>query len=508
MAARELLHGLARNPALPSTLVDRLIAQADDELAAELAHRSDLDPGQVRALVPRSESALLRLAWAGRLDPADIDPVRWPEVALALLDQGRGRAEWAELLAGDPNPKRRERLAACPGLPAAVSARLAEDPDPRVVAELAIFTADRHLLTRLAGHPHAEVRAGVAGNPAAPPEVLAGLATADRRGRGGRPPETCDVCVREPIPFVHDPGCRRRDCELPPGAACDGTHESVIHSLLARVVDNPATPGMVAAELVGHSSAYVRWPLAARPDLPAEAAVRLADDPIPGVRADLAENPAVPEDVLRRLAADESREVRRRVTRNPNVPLDLLSRTTGGDLLPRIAAATPEEVRQLAGSPDPQLRMLAAERRDLPPEIRDRLAADPDAKVAKAVAPHPGITEDLLRTMVSRHGVQVLARVAANPEAPPALLLDLARHVPPAQRVFREIVTRADAPADALELCLADGRARLIAAAHPALPVNRIVALLGDADGRSVTAAATNPSLPVSEMERIIGPVP
>ncbi|PWK41599.1 hypothetical protein BC793_11672 [Actinoplanes xinjiangensis] len=515
MGARELLRGLAHNPALPSTLVDRLIAQADDDLADELAQRPDLDRDQIRALVHRSESALLGLAWAGRLDPADVDPVRWPEAALALLDQGRGRAEWAELLAGDPDPKQRERLAACPGLPTAVSARLAEDPDPRVVAELAIFTADRHLLTRLAGHPHAEVRAGVAGNPAAPPEVLAGLVTvlaglvgADRRGEDAPLPETCDVCVREPIPFVHDSGCPRRDCELPPGAARDGTHESVIHSLLARAVDNLATPVVVAAELVGHASAYVRRPLAARPDLPVEAAVRLADDPNPGVRADLAENPAVPEDVLRRLAADENREVRRRVIRNPNVPLDLLTRTTGGDLLPRIAAATPDEIRQLAGSPDPQLRMPAAERRDLPPEIRDRLAADQDAKVAKAVAPHPGITEDLLRTMVSGHGVQVLARVAANPDASPALLLDLARHVPPAQRVFREIVTRTDAPAGALELCLTDGRARLIAAAHPSLPVNRIVALLGDADGRVVTAAATNPSLPLSEMEWIIGPVP
>lgn len=496
MTVSELLNGLARNPSLPSALVDRLIAQADDALGGELAQRADLRPEQVRALAGRSESAMLQLAWDGLLDTAEVDPVRWPEVALALLDQGLGRDEWAEMLVGDPDPGRREKLAACPGLPAAVRARLAGDPDLGVVAELAIFTTDRDLLTRLAGHPHAEVRAGVAVNPAAPPEVLAGLIAVHRGGTGGPLPETCDVCS----PFVDDG-------DLPPGASCDGTHESVIHSLLARAVDNPATPADAAAELAEHPSGYVRWPLAGRPDLPAAAAERLAGDPFPGVRGDLAENPSVPEDLLRRLATDESRDVRRRVARNPNVPLDLLGRTSGAELLPRIAAAGPDEVRQLAGSRDPQLRMLAAERRDLPPEIRDRLARDPDAKVVKAVAPHPGLGEDLMREMVSRHGIRVIAKIAANPDAPPAILLDLARQAPPAQKVFREVAARSDAPAAALEICLSDPRARPIAAAHPALPVDRIVELLHDADGSVATAAATNPSLPVSEMDRIIDPV-
>jgi hypothetical protein len=125
----------------------------------------------------------------------------------------------------DPSPVAR------PGRP--------DDPDPRVVAELAIFTTDRELLIRLAGHPHAEVRAGAAVDPAAPPEVLGDLIAVHRRGEGGPLPATCDVCLREPIPFLHDPECPRLDCDLPPGAACDGTHESVIHSLLARAVDNP-----------------------------------------------------------------------------------------------------------------------------------------------------------------------------------------------------------------------------------------------------------------------------
>jgi hypothetical protein len=507
MGARELLEALARNPALPAPMVDRLIMSADVDLADELADRSDLDGDQVRELARRSAWAAARLVRDGRLAADRVDPVDRPGIALALLDEGHGLGEWAHLFAADPDPARREKLAACPGLPAEVNARLAADPNMRVVTELAIFTTDRDLLTDLARHPHADVRSGVAANPATPPEVLASLVAVHWRGEGS-PPETCDVCEREPIPFVHHPECPRLDCDLPPGAACDGTHESVIHSLLYRAVDNPSTPGVEAADLAEHPSMIVRWTLAARPDLPAEVASRLADDPIPGVRGDLAGNPGLPEHVIRRLARDASPEVRRRVTHNPNVPLDLLTRASGSVLLPRIAAAGPDEVRQLAASPEPQLRALVAERRDLPPEIRDRLARDPDAKVVKAVAPHPGLPEDLLREMVARHGVRVIAKVATNPDASPALLFDLARHVPRVQKVFREIARRPDAPAAALELCLTDVQARPIVAAHPALPVDRIVELLGDEDGLVAAAAATNPSLPLSEMDRLTDLVP
>lgn len=72
--------------------------------------------------------------------------------------------------------------------------------------------------------------------------------------------------------------------------------------------------------------------------------------------------------------------------------------------------------------------MLVAQRRDLPPALRNRLVSDPDAKVVKALAPHPGLTEAQLRAMVDRHGVHVLAKVATNPDAPPALLEHLVRH--------------------------------------------------------------------------------
>lgn len=53
----------------------------------------------------------------------------------------------------------------------------------------------------------------------------------------------------------------RLDCDLPLGAAYDGVHDSVIHSLLHRAVDNASTPVEAAAELVGRTCPLT-WPRA------------------------------------------------------------------------------------------------------------------------------------------------------------------------------------------------------------------------------------------------------
>ncbi|MEV4298764.1 hypothetical protein [Microbispora rosea] len=138
-------------------------------------------------------------------------------------------------------------------------------------------------------------------------------------------------------------------------------------------------------------------------------------------------------------------DMRQRALGNPATPpaavLARLAGTVrvGSTLLPRIATARPPEVEELAASPNPAVRMLVAERRDLPSGIRDALAADPDAKVLKSIAPHPGLSEARLRAMVDRHGARVLARVARNPDASAALLENLVRHRPPVQKAFREV---------------------------------------------------------------------
>ncbi|MFJ6080797.1 hypothetical protein ACIQI8_05285 [Streptomyces sp. NPDC092369] len=499
-----VLCGLAANVALPSELVDRLIAVADDDIAVDLAGRADLSRDQAVALASRVEGSGVRLAYEGRLTAADVDPAAQPLTALALLDEGAGNPEWARLLAADPDPRRREKLAACPGLPADVVEALAADPDVRVVAELAVWTT-AEVTARLAGHPHAEVRRAVAANEATPPAVLAALVT----GEGLPPAPRCLVCDREATPFVHDAHCPCPHCDLPTGASCDGSHESALHDLWAAALRNPATPAGAVVGFADHPSMILRWALAARSDLPPEVYRQLAADPTPGVRAGLAGNPAIDDDLIRTLADDRGHDVRRSLAHNERVPLDVLVHLAGvtrigPTLLPRIAAASPAEVRELARSSNPAARMLVAQRRDLRPEFRDALAADPDAKVVKAIAPHPGLTEAQLRAMVDRHGVRVLAKVATNPDASPALLEDLTRHEPPVRKAFREIARHRNATARTLFACLADGDARPMAAGHPALPAAVVVELLADADWRVVEAAAANPSLPLAVMSDLV----
>ncbi|MFE2326968.1 hypothetical protein ACFXD5_24095 [Streptomyces sp. NPDC059385] len=518
-----LLCGLAANPALPAPLTGRLLdlaleaAETDaptgrepsgdhlDELIGDLADRSDLSRAQVRALAAHHEHTAVRLAYVGTLTAADIDPAVRPLAAVALLDERRGLPEWARTLSSFPDPHIRWKLASCPGLAPDAADALAADPDLDVVVELALWTDSTAVAARLARHPHAEVRRAVAYNEAVPPAALAALITGD-----GLPPATsCLVCDVKDVPFVHDPYCPDPDCVLRAGAACDGSHASTVHEIREQALRNPSTPPEAAASLADAPSMLLRWALAERSDLPQEVYARLAHDPIPGVREAVAENPAIGEELVRALAAEAAHEERRSLAHHPRLPLDVLvtlARTTrtGPVLLPRIAAATAEDLVELAGSAHASVRMLVAERRDLPDGVRDALTADPDAAVVKAVAPHPGLSEEQLRGMVARHGVAVHARVAANPDAPGSLLTELARHEPPVRRVLREIARHPNATSEALVPCLADRRARRDAAAHPALAEPVLLGLLDDADEELAEAAAANPSLPHAVMEDLI----
>lgn len=473
----DVLCGLAANTALPAELVDRLIAvaAADADFVDDLACRADLSRAQTLALFARVPETGVLLAREGRLTAADVDPAAQPDTALALLDEGRGEPEWARFLAADPWAARRERLAACAGLPPDVAETLAADPDPRVAAELALWTTAPEVATRLAEHPHADVRRALAWNEAVPPAVLAALV-----GGEGLPDE--------------------------PG---DDFHESTAHDVCHAALRNPATPTEAVVLFATHPSTMLRWALATRPDLPPEVGRRLATDPVPGIRADLAENPAIDEALMRALADDEDPDVRRHLAHNPYVPLDLLTRlaaTTklGAALPPRIATASTAEVEELARSTEPTVRMLLAARRDLPAGIRDALAADPDAKVLKSIAPHPGLSEGQLRAMVEGHGARVLAKVATNPDASGELLEALTRHRPPVQKAFREVARHPRATPHSLLACLAVTDARSMAAGHPALPPTAVVELLADEDCQVARAAAGNPALPRAVMPELM----
>ncbi|MEV5574077.1 hypothetical protein AB0L06_28910 [Spirillospora sp. NPDC052269] len=497
-----VLLGLAANPSLPPVLLPRLIALDAPDLASELARRDDLTAAQALVLIATDESCAWSLAET--LNPDDLDPATFPEAALALLDQGHGRPEWARLLAVDPDPRRRARLTDCPNLPADVQYTLARDKDPQVVEELA-WTALPELAAALALHPHAGVRTGVAANPATPPSLLASLLT----GHGLPPAVRCEVCEREEIPFVHDPSCPHIDCHLPPGAACDGSHQSTVQVTRQQALENPSTPTSAAMSFADSPFYSLRYALASRADLTPEAAERLATSSEPGVLGQLAANPAISTSLMRTFATSTDSFIRRSLAFNPRVPLDALAalapitKLGTTNALPRVLAASPDETEAMATSPNPAVRMLIAARRDLPATLRDALADDPDAKVVKAIAPHPGLTAPQLRTMLDRHGLRIAIKLASNPETPSDVLETLAAQHP-TRKTLATIAEHPNATPPALTACLADPRARHLAAAHPTLPLETIVALLSDPIPEVAESAASNPSLPPHEMRNLL----
>ncbi|KDN86746.1 hypothetical protein KCH_14800 [Kitasatospora cheerisanensis KCTC 2395] len=449
---RHVWAGLAANPALPSEAVDRLLALAEPDLSTELAERADLTDRQVTALAERDLVAAGTLAEAGRLTAAQVNPLRQPLAALALLRAGLAPVQWADVLL--ERPELHAELAGCPVLPPEVSRRLAAAPDLAVATELAEATTDPAIAALLAAHPSAHVRAALGSNEHTPAAVLSDLIN-------DLPPlESCEVCERHPVPWVHPPDCPDPDCTLHPGAACDGSHQFARESVLQATLQHPAAP---AADVLTHLDAEapnLRAQLAGRTDLPASAYATLAADPQIWVREPLASNPAIGEHLLRRLAADPSEDVRRSAAQHPRIPLDVLDRVCTTVRLgplppPRIAAATPAELDALAGSANRELRRLTALRRDLPAPVRDRLADDPDPRVAAAIAPHPGLDERQLRTMRKRHGRAVGAGIAANPGAPTALLAELVR-TEHNVATLRALATHPAADGPTLVACLRD----------------------------------------------------
>ncbi|RDI25602.1 hypothetical protein DFR72_108300 [Lentzea flaviverrucosa] len=447
-----VLEGLASNPALPGYLLDRLVTRPG--LAAELADRADLTPEHVRALLAHGDSmAVHRLLENGKVTPADV-PIANESVALVLTGRPDADPALTRALAFHPDPSVRARLpeSAC-SLPADVVALLARDPEPEVVAELVLFHAlPPTLAESLSRHPSPDVLRALASSPHTPASVLA---------------------------------------RLPSG------------TLARELAANPATPPAAAADLLPHHAS--RYFLAGRPDLPAGVYEQLASELEPGILSHLAANPAVPVPVLRQLTG--TRALRRVLLRNPAIPLDLLedlapAARIGPDLVPRIASASPAELRALAASPVAQVRMMVAARADLPPDLFTCLVLDDDPGVAGAVVVHPLVTVPQLWELASRHGSRLYPRVASNPLCPAELLHHMVLRAASVRETCRVVARHPCASGETLVLCSEDAQARHFAAAHPHLPVPVVVELLGSEF--TAGAAAANPSLPVRVMEELV----
>ncbi|TXS00763.1 hypothetical protein EAO73_26285 [Streptomyces sp. col6] len=486
---RDVLLGLAENPALPAGIFSRLVASGDEDVLFTLADRDRLTPSQARELVAVGNPSL-----TGFLIRCGL--VTWPEIPQEqpwrLLDAVRGGVAPADVwreIAADPDSETRREVAYADGAPADVIAFLVSDSDVWVVANAAENpNLPPGLFPGLARHPNTVIRQAVAENENTPPALLAAL-LADG---GGPAPTRCGAC------WNRETAC----ADHSPGILC-------IRLAAAR---HPAVPPEGLAALLAAADDRTTEAVAARTDLSVDVLERLAHHPSCDVRAAIAANSAVPEALLRSLAADRAPEVRRAVAENAAVPLDLLTRIVAnermpGEPVPRVESATELELRTLAASRGgAQARALVADRTRLPRDLTEQLATDPDIAVAQRIAARSELDPERLAGLSERHGPPVFAAVARHPGCPADLLQRMAAHPAVTKRAMREIANHPAARADTLQLCLAsqDPRTRHRAAVRTTLPLPVLESLIDSPDRALAQAAATNPALPEQVMERLI----
>ncbi|MFF5532554.1 hypothetical protein ACFY71_08730 [Streptomyces cinerochromogenes] len=246
-------------------------------------------------------------------------------------------ADAVALLAADPDPEVRERIAGRADLGPAERRALVADPEPAVRRAVARHPRlDPYELRTLATDPDPEVRLAVSVHP--------GFTEQERARIDYRAP--MDRAFRfHPAPGVpRDPADVRRD-------ALSG------HPLLRREAAREHT-------------------------LPADLVARLADDDDLGVRVLLAQNhPDAPPALLLRAFLEYTGPERERLPTLPNFP------RTG--------------LASLAGHADPKVRALAARDPDTGPAVAERLTRDPDPEVRAALARHANLPAPRLAELLA-----------------------------------------------------------------------------------------------------------
>jgi len=143
--------------------------------------------------------------------------------------------------------------------------------------------------------------------------------------------------------------------------------------------------------------------IAARKNLPAEAAAAIAHCEDPLARMALAENAHMAPDVLTLLAEDPDDRVRCRVARHDRTPAQALIALAGGGVTKVFVAQhanTPVSVlTDLSGAPEVEVRMAVAGNISTPAAVLAVLSGDRSAMVRQAVAGHASTPAGILRVL-------------------------------------------------------------------------------------------------------------
>ncbi|MDX3214672.1 hypothetical protein PV318_03805 [Streptomyces sp. ME02-6991-2B] len=426
------------------------------------------------------------------------NPSAQPEVLVRLAAANIDRTELARrrdlpaqaavIVAGDEDANLRSELAANPNLPAEVQIVLARDVDSRV-------------RRRLAEGAEYFTTAGVHGLRF--PEPLSH--------------EVYELLARDPEPKVRRALAFNR--HLPDHIRArmldDGDART---AAIAAAEWNPAPTTRIGELLSQAIGAFGREMLLRRLDgpLPAEAARGMLADIDPSA------DPANSAGLLRQIArtADLDADLTDRFLTDPHLRAAVAANPT----------LDPEHVTVLAADPDNQVRAAIVARHGLDPVLRESVSVEYDDRssgnivewllaedlsesdqVAIARSRHQVFRKTLtMRTDLSDEAVDILAADESfavrlfvcerQPNAPGWLLAHIAADWKSYSRW--DMLAHKNFPPDAATALArsADPRDRVVAAAHPGLPIETIEALLADDADYVRRRAATNPSIPTDRL--------
>ena len=267
-------------------------------------------------------------------------------------------------------------------------------------------------------------------------------------------------------------------------------------SELSFVGPNPSTPPDVVDALLDHPVAEVRRRLAARADLTPAQLHRLATDAEAEVRTAVSVHPGLSEEQRATMAIDVST-----ATGHGHYGPRRLCRGEGHDFLAERTPALADALRW-ARSVNPLLRRRAARHPELPADLVQALAGDPDLGVRVLLAQcHPEAPPALLLRGFLEYTGCGRERLSERPRFPVDGLATFAGHADPAVRRLVALDPHAAGELIARLCADPDPAVRQAMAACPRLPVPRIVALLDDAE--LAGSAAANPALPSARMAAI-----
>ncbi|MGW5116450.1 Mucin-2 [Streptomyces noursei] len=448
------LDGVARNPALPTPLLLRLLAFDDggDGPPRHALQRAELpEPAVAVILAHPNPRARIDFAMSAAAEPAQ-----------------RAR------LAYDPSPKVRAALAYGPEwrdprtvvapLPDAVCACLLDDPDPSVRAAL---LDSPHLVpsfvASLATHHDPTARRGAvrAWGILAPAERSALLADPDSEVRRAAALWECRENAHATAELLHDPKSATEALRRGLLHRADAERCIAERTHLAALAENPSLPTDLVEQLAIDPDEAVRLAVSLRPELgePRRMAINFTVGAFDRVNVGWVQDGLTDPDVLRRAATSAHPLLRRTAAQSPHLPPDL--------------------VRLLVRTEDPLVEdLLSVHHPDTPEEVLMRVYARLGGTFSAWMAEtHPRFPREGLATRYANHPDGKYRRLAVrDPAATPALIERLS-HDP-------AVWTRQAAASD------------------PRLPLHRLCEALHIRELAS--SAGANPALPEDEMAAVL----